>query len=81
MSENKELTDGQKLVGYNFNPGKIPEVDEAKKTFADLIDKILEKKTYSYNDNLVRGNAIQSLIQAQMAVVKVLTWNFETKSE
>lgn len=38
--ENKELTNGQKLVGYTFNPSNNVRVDKIKMLMAEVIDEI-----------------------------------------
>lgn len=71
---NKQLTYGQKMVGVSFNPSALPEVDRVKQLAAELID-IAE----SYHSN-PKGKiqlielAINQVILAQMAVVKLITF-------
>lgn len=76
------MTNGQKLVGLNFNPSKLTEVDEVKKTFADLIDKLEDKFAVSHEHGTANANreflfnyAKQKLISAQMAMFKYLTFD------
>lgn len=38
--KNKELTNGQKLVGYTFNPSNNVRVDKIKMLMAEVIDEI-----------------------------------------
>ena len=79
-----ELTRGQELVGFNFNPSNLSQVDKAKKHCADLIDMVLDdhdtktdngKAMASWNRNVLKTLAITAMVQAQMAVVKILTWS------
>ena len=81
-----ELTRGQELVGFNFNPSNLPQVDKAKKHCADLIDMVLNdhddkiakataENPITYNRNILKTLAITAMVQAQMAVVKILTWS------
>ena len=74
------------LVGYSFNPSNLPEVDRAKKLSADLIDMVLDdhddkvakataENPITYNRNILKTLAITAMVQAQMAVVKILTWS------
>ena len=81
-----ELTRGQELVGFNFNPSNLPQVDKAKKYSADLIDMVLDdhddkvakattENPITYNRNILKTLAITAMVQAQMAVVKILTWS------
>lgn len=79
MEEQK--TNGQVLVGVNFNPSNLTEVDEVKQKFADLIDIVEAKQedsakhgTLTANRELLINYAKQQLIGAQMAVVKLLTF-------
>lgn len=82
LSKNRELTFGEKAVGLSFNPSKNPAVDEAKELSARLIDLVEEHSNKldknimrSWMFNVLRTQAINLLIGAQMAVVKFLTWN------
>ena len=74
------------LVGYSFNPSNLPQVDKAKKLSADLIDMVLNdhddkiakattENPITYNRNILKTLAITAMVQAQMAVVKILTWS------
>lgn len=78
------MTRGMELVGYSFNPSNLPQIDKAKKLSADLIDMVLDDhdtKTMAgslnatWNRNILKTLAVTTMIQAQMAVVKILTWN------
>lgn len=80
-----ELTRGQELVGFNFNPSNLSQVDKAKKHCADLIDMVLDdhdikiakataENPITYNRNILKTLAVTAMVQAQMAVVKILTW-------
>jgi len=74
----KELTFGQKLVGLTFNPSGDDRVGNVKQLFADVLDAIgdpaadTERRSYSFN--IIRTQAINTTMLAQMAVVKFLTW-------
>jgi hypothetical protein len=79
--EGQELTFGQKAVGLTFNPSGREDVNKAKQLSADLIDLVMNNheevtkdKNVSWIRNVLRTTAINALITAQMAVVKVLTW-------
>jgi hypothetical protein len=78
-----EPTRGQELVGFRFNPSGLNEVDKAKQLSADLIDMVLYdhddksdkgNAVVSWNRNILKTAAINAVIAAQMAVVKILTW-------
>jgi hypothetical protein len=81
-----ESTRGQELVGYNFNPSNLSQVDKAKKHCADLIDMVLDdhdikvakataENPITYNRNILKTLAVTTMVQAQMAVIKILTWS------
>ena len=79
----KELTFGQKLMGVKFNPSNREDVDFTKASFAKLADLVEEDFNTKTNFNQIPAswelkvlmkNAITQLINAQMAVVKVLTF-------
>ena len=83
-------TFGQKAVGLTFNPSDNDKVDKAKQLAADLIDLVeldyYEKTTLPTDEkinqlgklssltNVFRTAAFNTIIAAQMAVVKFLTW-------
>jgi len=75
MSENKELSLGEKIVGIKFNPSELSSVDKIKRTFADIIDS-LNYGTATYETEVIKNFAIQQCLIAQMAVVKCLTFDF-----
>ena len=81
MSEEKIRiqTDGEILVGLDFNPSGRPDVDEVKQICARLADIIfkgngLETK-YPYHVSTFKGDAIRCILHAQMAAVKSLTFS------
>ena len=75
-------TFGEKAVGITFNPSGSDEVYEAKMLAAkqiDLLEKVHIKLTNdsantTWVRNVLRTQAFNALISAQMAVVKYLTW-------
>ncbi len=75
-------TFGEKAVGITFNPSSSDEVHEAKMLAAkqiDLLEKVHIKLTNdsantSWVRNVLRTQAFNLLISAQMALVKYLTW-------
>jgi hypothetical protein len=85
MEENQrgELTFGEKAVGLTFNPSGDEKVNEAKRLMADALDLLqqveLEKIDYgkvmqSWEGNVFRTNAFNKIVDAQMALVKYITW-------
>lgn len=78
MSETRELTFGENLVGLDFNPSSRPDVDQVKRTCAELADMVndLQRETKQpYLSNTIKGDAIRCILHAQMAIVKYLTFN------
>jgi len=82
-NKDRDLTYGEELVGITFNPSFNPLVDKAKRLSADLIDIVAYdhnvktengKATASWNRNILRTLAVTTMVQSQMAVVKILTW-------
>ena len=78
------VTRAMELVGYSFNPSNLPQVDKAKKHCADLIDMVLDdhdtktdngKAMASWSRDVLKTLAIRAMVQAQMAVVTILTWS------
>jgi transcription termination factor NusB len=74
-----EKTYGQKLVGLDFNhaEGETHDaVHEAKQHCADLIDMVNDRRNPndSHIKNTLSTFAVTTMLAAQMAVVKVLTW-------
>ena len=76
-------TFGEKAVGITFNPSSSDEVHEAKMLAAkqiDLLEKVHNKVTddgkamSSWVRNVLRTQAFNLIIQAQMALVKYITW-------
>jgi len=74
----RELTFGEKAVGYNFNPSNDPDVQELKALYAAVIDKqeaIKAKRQQSdYMTNTLDGMALRDAMRAQMSAVKAATW-------
>lgn len=76
-------TFGEKAVGITFNPSGSDEVYEAKILAAkqiDLLEKFHNKATdngkamSSWVRNVLRTQAFNLLVSAQMALVKYITW-------
>lgn len=75
----RELTFGEKLVGLTFNPSGDPNVQRAKELCAELAD-LLNQNADSYVERplcrLLFDKAIGDILDAQMNVVKVLTFKY-----
>lgn len=76
MSEQNELTFGEKAVGLTFNPGGDPAVHECKRKFAEVIDHMNALRLNSDSAEVKRmaSIAITEAQGAQMWAVKALTW-------
>lgn len=76
--EQKEQTFGMASVGINFNPSGDEKVNKAKQLCADLIDLLEEvhktRTSPSWATNVFRTTAFNLIIQAQMQLVKYITW-------
>lgn len=74
--ENGPLTFGQKAVGTSFNPSRDEAVDEAKAIIALAIDQMkdLVHKATSPGQARHASVAITMLEDAQMRMVKAITW-------
>lgn len=78
LTQQRELTFGEKLVGISFNPSNNPQVDRAKQLCAELAD--LVKPEILDVSNTVRYyltmHTIGEILNAQMNVVKLLTLKY-----
>jgi hypothetical protein len=77
--EERKLTYGEKLVGLTFNPGGDPKVTRAKELFAEAADLLAEayrEKNLGHSSltEALYGHAIGEVLNAQMNVVKILTF-------
>lgn len=77
--ESRELTFGEKLVGLTFNPSGDSNVHTAKVLCAELAD-LLNKNADPNADRplcrLLFDKAIGDILDAQMNIVKVLTFKY-----
>lgn len=80
----RELTFGEKAVGLTFNPSGDEKVHKAKQLMAEALDLLNEteaEKTHngnamsSWEGNVFRTNAFNKIVDAQMSLVKYITWN------
>lgn len=73
----RDLTFGEKAVGFTFNPSGDPAVNECKATFAKAIDQMhaLRISTEAQGEVIrLCSVAITEAQTAQMWAVKALTW-------
>lgn len=77
----RELSFGEKAVGLTFNPSGDEKVHKAKQLMADALDllkEVEEEKTkigVTWEANVFRTNAFNKIVDAQMSLVKYITWN------
>ncbi len=77
MDSEKELTQGQKMVGLTFNPSGDPLVTEAKELYAKIIDlayAIGAAEGRQTDRAEFASNAITQAIIGQMMLVKAITY-------
>lgn len=74
-----QLSFGQQLVGLSFNPSGDPKVQRAKELcaeLADLLNNHLSTKEPSWLEEQLYSHAVGEILNAQMCVVKVLTFKY-----
>jgi hypothetical protein len=77
--ENTEFTFGEKLVGLTFNPSGDVNVQRAKELCAELADLLNDNADPNAERPLCRllfDKAVGDILDAQMNVVKVLTFKY-----
>lgn len=76
MTEQRELTYGEKLVGFTFNPSNDPSVTKVKTECAGLIDFLNDLRNEASDPEVKRmaSVAITEIQTAQMWAVKAVTW-------
>lgn len=76
MNNAREMSFGEQAVGLSFNPGNNHEVDNCKKEFAAVIDRMNYLRVQSSNAEVKRmaSVAITEAQTAQMWAVKAITW-------
>jgi hypothetical protein len=79
ITEERQLTFGEQLVGLSFNPSNDDKVGKAKKLCADLADLLNDENNLlpptQFKQRLF-SHAICEILNAQMNVVKVLTLKY-----
>lgn len=84
IKEVKIPTFGEQLIGIEYNPESEDKVTKIKSMFAEIAE--LMKKDYTENSkhplkSLLFDHAVGELINAQMAIVKVITLKHYTEDE
>jgi len=76
----RPMTFGEELVGITFNPSKDDKVSRAKQLCAELADLLNDhnesKPIKTQNSQRLFSHAIGEILNAQMNVVKVLTYQY-----
>lgn len=81
--DQRPQTFGEKAVGLTFNPSGDEKVHKAKQLMADALDllkEVEEEKSkrgvaVTWEANVFRTNAFNKIVDAQMSLVKYITWN------
>ena len=71
-----ELSFGEQLVGIKFNPSHDNLVSQVKSTFAELANLVNNTPADGYLANLIKGQALRSILATQMLVVKFITLKY-----
>lgn len=78
--ETREQTRGEKLVGLDFNPSGDNRVHAVKVAAAEMADAVLDALDADPGagpmKRLIAETALMAVLQAQMAVVKLLTFKW-----
>ncbi len=75
----RSMTFGERLVGITFNPANDDKVAKAKQLCADLADLLNDHndgKESSRDSQRLFSHAVGEILNAQMNVVKVLTYKY-----
>jgi hypothetical protein len=79
VSVNEYLTFGQKLVGLEYNPSEDKKIKRVKELCAELADLLNDEAYPNIEKQFCRilfDKAIGDILDAQMNVVKVLTFKY-----
>ena len=75
LTQERELTYGEKAVGLKFNPGGSEQVNKVKALYAEIIDLMNEVRGEERNErSRLCSVAITEAQAAQMWAVKAITW-------
>jgi len=79
----RALTFGESAVGLTFNPSGDEKVNKAKRLMADALDLLMEAESEKTDNRkyvegwegiVFRTNAFNKIVDAQMSLVKYITW-------
>ncbi len=81
FTEELKLSFGEKLVGIEFNPENIDKVAKVKSLFAEIANVLHDDRQSADKNNTslseqVYNHAIGEIINAQMSVVKYVTFKY-----
>ena len=79
VADGRPMTFGEKLVGITFNPSADDKVAKAKQLcaeLADLLNEHNESQEKSQDSQRLFSHAVSEILNAQMNVVKVLTYKY-----
>ena len=78
MTEQREMTFGEKACGVSFNPGGHANVAAIKTAFAAIVDALNDARNATDNSEAKRmySIAITEAQTSQMWAVKAATWTF-----
>lgn len=84
VKEIKVPSFGEQLIGVEYNPTSEDQVIKIKSMFAEIAE--LMKKDYTENNrhplkSLLFDHAVGEIVNAQMAVVKLITLKHYTENE
>lgn len=75
----REMTFGEKLVGFTFNPSNDDKVTKAKRLCAELMDLVNEERKNRETSQLegyLYAHTVGEILNAQMNIVKLLTLKY-----
>lgn len=72
----KQLTFGEQLVGIQFNPANDDKVSQIKTKMAEIANLVNDTEGNTYLFNLIKGDALRTILHAQMAAVKPVTLKY-----
>jgi hypothetical protein len=78
MTTEREMSFGEKAVGFTFNPSNDDAVSIIKQQFADIVDTLNSYRTSTEHPEEKRmlSIAITEAQTAQMWAVKAVTWKY-----
>jgi hypothetical protein len=79
-NQTEQLSFGEKLVGITFNPSNDSDVQKVKSMCAELANIVASHRQPESNEpylaNTIKGEAIRTILDAQMWIVKYITLKY-----